>query len=146
MRRTLLTGATAGHRVDVVYSNATRTTRQPERADTARPTTSQVTAPGQFEHSTEGQVQDMSIIGWIILGLLAGAIAKFLLPGRDPGGLIGTTVIGVAGAFLGGWISTRFLDHPVSKQFYDGTTWAAAIGGSLVLLIAYRILFGNSRD
>lgn len=109
-------------------------------------TTSQITVPGQFEHSTEGQVQGMSIIGWIILGLLAGAIAKFLLPGRDPGGFIGTTVIGVAGAFLGGWISARFLDHPISKQFYDGTTWAAAIGGSLVLLIAYRILFGNSRD
>ncbi|MFI8201689.1 GlsB/YeaQ/YmgE family stress response membrane protein [Streptomyces sp. NPDC085937] len=88
----------------------------------------------------------MTIISWIILGLLAGAIAKFLLPGRDPGGLIGTTLIGVAGAFIGGWISSRWFDHPVSKDFYDGTTWVAAIGGSLVLLIAYRILFGHSRD
>ncbi|MDF3301210.1 GlsB/YeaQ/YmgE family stress response membrane protein [Streptomyces tropicalis] len=88
----------------------------------------------------------MTIISWIILGLLAGAVAKFLLPGRDPGGFIGTTLIGVAGAFIGGWISARWLDHPISKTFYDGATWAAAIGGSLVLLIAYRILFGNSRD
>ncbi|MFI6286837.1 GlsB/YeaQ/YmgE family stress response membrane protein [Streptomyces sp. NPDC051018] len=88
----------------------------------------------------------MSIISWIILGLLAGAIAKILLPGRDPGGLIGTTLIGVAGAFIGGWISARYLDRPFTKEFYDGTTWAAAIGGSLVLLIAYRLLFGHSRS
>ncbi|MCX4828723.1 GlsB/YeaQ/YmgE family stress response membrane protein [Streptomyces sp. NBC_00006] len=88
----------------------------------------------------------MGIIGWIILGLLAGAIAKFLLPGRDPGGLIGTTLIGVAGSFIGGWISSRWLDRPVSTDFYDGATWIAAIGGALVLLIAYRIFFGDSRS
>ncbi|GGX73505.1 transglycosylase [Streptomyces fructofermentans] len=88
----------------------------------------------------------MGILSWIILGLLAGAIAKVLLPGRDPGGFVGTTLIGVAGAFIGGWISSRWLDHPISKDFYDGATWVAAIGGSLVLLIAYRILFGHSRD
>lgn len=88
----------------------------------------------------------MGIISWIILGLLAGAIAKILLPGRDPGGLIGTTLIGVAGAFTGGWISARYLDRPITNEFYDGATWASAIGGSLVLLIAYRILFGHSRS
>lgn len=88
----------------------------------------------------------MGIISWIVLGLLAGIVAKVLLPGRDPGGLIGTTVIGIAGAFVGGWISTRFLDRPISKDFYDGATWVSAIGGALVLLIAYRILFGHSRS
>ncbi|MGW5420274.1 GlsB/YeaQ/YmgE family stress response membrane protein [Streptomyces sp. NPDC003943] len=88
----------------------------------------------------------MSIIGWIVLGLLAGVIAKILLPGRDPGGLIGTTVIGVIGAFVGGWLSAHFLDRPITRDFYDGATWLSAIGGSLVLLIAYRILFGNSRE
>lgn len=88
----------------------------------------------------------MSIISWIVLGLLAGVIAKVLLPGRDPGGLIGTTLIGVVGAFLGGWISARFLDRPITQDFYDGATWLSAIGGSLVLLIAYRILFGHSRE
>ncbi len=107
---------------------------------------SEITVSGQRGHSAEGQVQGMSIISWIILGLLAGVIAKVLLPGRDPGGFIGTTLIGVAGAFIGGWISARWLDHPITKDFYDGATWAAAIGGSLVLLIAYRLLFGNSRD
>jgi uncharacterized membrane protein YeaQ/YmgE (transglycosylase-associated protein family) len=88
----------------------------------------------------------MTIIGWIILGLLAGVIAKVLLPGRDPGGLVGTTLIGVAGAFIGGWISSRFLDRPISDNFFDTATWISAVGGSLVLLIVYRLLFGNSRD
>ncbi|NEA43539.1 GlsB/YeaQ/YmgE family stress response membrane protein [Streptomyces sp. SID11233] len=88
----------------------------------------------------------MGIISWIILGLLAGAVAKILLPGRDPGGLVGTTLIGIVGAFLGGWISSRFLDHPISKDFYDLPTWISAVGGSLVLLVGYRLIFGNSRD
>ncbi|KIF06729.1 GlsB/YeaQ/YmgE family stress response membrane protein [Streptomyces sp. NPDC093801] len=88
----------------------------------------------------------MGIIGWIVLGLLAGGIAKILLPGRDPGGFIGTTLIGVAGAFIGGWLSARFLDRPIQNHFFDLATWGAAIAGSLVLLIGYRILFGNSRD
>lgn len=88
----------------------------------------------------------MGIISWIVLGLLAGVVAKILLPGRDPGGLIGTTLIGVAGAFVGGWISSSFLDRPITKDFYDGATWVSAIGGALVLLIAYRILFGHSRS
>ncbi|QCX78508.1 hypothetical protein C9F11_24460 [Streptomyces sp. YIM 121038] len=87
----------------------------------------------------------MGVISWIILGLLAGATAKILLPGRDPGGFVGTTVIGIAGAFVGGWLSARFLDRPIAEHFFDGATWTAAIGGSLVLLIAYRILFGHSR-
>ncbi|GAB2825901.1 GlsB/YeaQ/YmgE family stress response membrane protein [Streptomyces sp. NPDC054796] len=85
----------------------------------------------------------MGIISWIILGLIAGAIAKILLPGRDPGGMIGTTLIGIAGAFIGGWLSSTFLDRPVEKQFFDLATWVAAIAGSLVLLVLYRVLFGS---
>ncbi|MCY0946542.1 GlsB/YeaQ/YmgE family stress response membrane protein [Streptomyces antarcticus] len=88
----------------------------------------------------------MGIISWITLGLLAGGIAKLLLPGRDPGGLIGTMAIGIAGAFLGGWLSEVFFDKTVETHFFDLTTWCAAIGGALVLLIGYRILFGHSRD
>ncbi|WP_329118707.1 GlsB/YeaQ/YmgE family stress response membrane protein [Streptomyces sp. NBC_01465] len=88
----------------------------------------------------------MGILSWIILGLLAGAIAKILLPGRDPGGVIGTILIGIAGAFVGGWMASHFWHHPVAKHFYDGATWVSAIGGALVLLIAYRLLFGNSRE
>ncbi|MEV6005826.1 GlsB/YeaQ/YmgE family stress response membrane protein [Streptomyces sp. NPDC051976] len=87
----------------------------------------------------------MGIVSWIILGLLSGAIAKIVLPGRDPGGLVGTTLIGVAGAFLGGWISAHFLHRSVAHHFYDLKTWVAAVGGALVLLIGYRIVFGDSR-
>ncbi|MFD5971667.1 GlsB/YeaQ/YmgE family stress response membrane protein [Streptomyces bacillaris] len=87
----------------------------------------------------------MGIISWIVLGLLAGVIAKILLPGRDPGGIVGTTLIGIAGAFVGGWLSSQFLDRPISNDFYDTATWIAAIAGSLVLLILYRVLFGHSR-
>ncbi|MBO0517776.1 GlsB/YeaQ/YmgE family stress response membrane protein, partial [Streptomyces beijiangensis] len=50
------------------------------------------------------------------------------------------------GAFLGGWIASHFWHHPVAKHFYDGATWVSAIGGALVLLIAYRLIFGNSRE
>ncbi|KOU45349.1 transglycosylase, partial [Streptomyces sp. WM4235] len=65
----------------------------------------------------------MGIVGWIILGLLAGGIAKLLLPGRDPGGLIIPPLIGIAGAFTGGWLSARFLDRPIQNEFFDAATW-----------------------
>lgn len=86
------------------------------------------------------------ILSWLILGLIAGTIAKVILPGRDPGGLVGTVLIGVAGAFIGGWLSATFLHRSVDHRFVDPTLWVAAIAGSLVLLIAYRIFFGNSRE
>lgn len=88
----------------------------------------------------------MGIIGWIILGLLAGLIAKLILPGRDPGGIVGTTATGIVGAFLGGWLSAKVLNKPVPHNFFDGHTWLAAIAGSLILLVLYRLFFGNSRD
>lgn len=86
------------------------------------------------------------IVSWIILGLIAGTVAKVLLPGRDPGGVLGTAVTGILGAFLGGWLSAQFLDRPVSHNFVDPELWIAAIAGSLVLLVAYRLFLGNSRE
>ncbi|MER5866048.1 GlsB/YeaQ/YmgE family stress response membrane protein [Kitasatospora sp. NPDC002040] len=88
----------------------------------------------------------MGIVSWIILGLVAGGIAKFILPGRDPGGLIVTTLIGIAGSFVGGWLSSAVLHRPVATGFYDPATWIAAVAGAFVLLVGYRIVFGNSRD
>lgn len=85
-------------------------------------------------------------VSWLILGLIAGTIAKVILPGRDPGGIFGTALIGVAGAFIGGWLSSEFLDRPVSNNFVDPALWVSAVAGSLVLLVAYRIFFGNSRE
>ncbi|QKW22655.1 GlsB/YeaQ/YmgE family stress response membrane protein [Kitasatospora sp. NA04385] len=88
----------------------------------------------------------MPILSWIVLGLLSGAIAKLLLPGKDPGGLIVTTLIGIAGSFIGGWLSSKFLHKSVNVGFFDLPTWISAIAGALVLLIAYRLVFGKSRD
>ena len=86
----------------------------------------------------------MGIIGWIVLGLLAGAIAKLILPGDDPGGIIVTTLIGIAGALLGGFIASS-LGVGDRREFFDLSTWLCAIGGSLVLLLVYRLFTGGRR-
>jgi uncharacterized membrane protein YeaQ/YmgE (transglycosylase-associated protein family) len=85
----------------------------------------------------------MGIIGWILLGLLAGIIAKAILPGDDPGGFIVTTIIGIVGALLGGFLA-RALDigDPID-EFFDISTWLAAIIGSIVLLVVYRLVVGR---
>lgn len=79
----------------------------------------------------------MGIIGWIVLGLLAGAIAKLIMPGDDPGGFIVTTLIGIAGALVGGFIASA-LGIGDLDEFFDIGTWLIAIAGSLLLLVAYR--------
>ena len=80
----------------------------------------------------------MGIIAFIILGLLAGIIAKRLVPGSDPGGLIVTTLVGIAGALLGGFLaSVLFGAHPLD-EFFDISTWLTAIVGSIILLVLYR--------
>ena len=85
----------------------------------------------------------MGIIGWIILGLLAGIIAKAILPGDDPGGIIVTPLIGVAGALLGGFVAKLVgLGDPID-EFFDISTWIAAIVGSIVLLLIYRAVTGR---
>jgi len=84
----------------------------------------------------------MGIIGWIVLGLLAGAIAKLILPGEDPGGFIVTTLIGIAGALVGGFIASA-LGIGDLDEFFDIGTWLIAIGGSLLLLFLYRLFMGD---
>jgi uncharacterized membrane protein YeaQ/YmgE (transglycosylase-associated protein family) len=84
----------------------------------------------------------VGIIGWIILGLLAGAIAKALLPGDDPGGILVTMLIGIAGALVGGFIASA-LDVGDLGDFFDLGTWIIAILGSLLLLVAYRAVAGR---
>ncbi|GDY29723.1 GlsB/YeaQ/YmgE family stress response membrane protein [Gandjariella thermophila] len=88
----------------------------------------------------------MGILSWILLGLIAGAIAKALMPGRDPGGCIITMLLGIAGAFVGGWIG-KTLFHVRLGKFFDLRTWVLAIIGSLVILLVYRLVVGRrSRD
>ena len=85
----------------------------------------------------------MGILGWIILGALAGIIAKALLPGDDPGGFIITTVIGIVGALLGGLIARALgLGDPID-EFFDISTWVAAIVGAIILLLIYRVVAGR---
>jgi uncharacterized membrane protein YeaQ/YmgE (transglycosylase-associated protein family) len=82
----------------------------------------------------------VGILAFIVLGLLAGFIAKALLPGDDPGGFIVTAILGVAGALLGGFLAAALFDaHPLD-EFFDISTWLTAIAGSALLLIAYRLL------
>ena len=81
----------------------------------------------------------MGFLGWILLGLFAGTIARALMPGRtEPGGCIATTAIGVLGALLGGWIATE-LDLGKIRDFFDLETWLIAIGGSFLLLLIFRL-------
>jgi uncharacterized membrane protein YeaQ/YmgE (transglycosylase-associated protein family) len=84
----------------------------------------------------------VGIIGWIILGLLAGAIAKAILPGDDPGGIIVTILIGIVGAIVGGFIASA-LNIGDLGDFFDIGTWIIAIVGSLLLLVAYRAVSGR---
>ncbi|WP_190823782.1 GlsB/YeaQ/YmgE family stress response membrane protein [Saccharopolyspora pogona] len=82
----------------------------------------------------------MGILSWILFGLIAGAIAKFILPGRDPGGIIVTIGIGIVGGLLGGWISTR-LAGGAGVTGFNVMSFVWAVIGSLVLLLLYRLIF-----
>ncbi|MEU3246779.1 MULTISPECIES: GlsB/YeaQ/YmgE family stress response membrane protein [unclassified Streptomyces] len=88
----------------------------------------------------------MGIIAWIIIGLLAGAIAKALMPGKDPGGIIITMLIGIAGGLLGGWLGKVIFGVDSIDGFFDVSTWIAAIVGSFILLAVYRLITGNRRS
>ncbi|MGH3082374.1 MAG: GlsB/YeaQ/YmgE family stress response membrane protein [Gaiellaceae bacterium] len=85
----------------------------------------------------------MGIIAFIILGLIAGVIAKALLPGDDPGGLIITTIIGVVGAILGGFLAGALFDADPMDEFFDISSWLTAIVGALLLLVIYRMVVGR---
>ncbi|CRK58596.1 Transglycosylase associated protein [Alloactinosynnema sp. L-07] len=81
----------------------------------------------------------MGILGWIVLGLLAGLIAKAIMPGNDPGGVIVTMLIGIVGAILGGFIGNALLGGGLAT-FFNLRTWLLAILGSLILLGVYRLV------
>ena len=80
----------------------------------------------------------MGIFSWIVMGLVVGALAKFIMPGKDPGGLIVTILIGIAGAFVGGYLGSMLGFGPVTG-FNLGSIFLAT-GGAIVLLILYRMI------
>jgi uncharacterized membrane protein YeaQ/YmgE (transglycosylase-associated protein family) len=82
----------------------------------------------------------VGIIAWIVLGLLAGLIAKAIMPGEERGGFILTILLGVGGALLGGFLAAVLgLGDPID-EFFDFSTWAAAIIGSLIILFAWNAI------
>lgn len=78
----------------------------------------------------------MGILSWIVLGLIAGIVAKTIMPGRDGGGFIITTLLGIAGAFVGGWVGAFFGLGTVGT--FSLGSMATAIAGALLLLFIYR--------
>ena len=83
----------------------------------------------------------MSIVAMIVIGLLVGIVAKFLMPGNDPGGFIVTALLGIAGAFLAGYLGRN------AGWYAEGEPvgFLASVVGAIVLLIVYRLLFGRKR-
>ena len=88
----------------------------------------------------------MGILAFLILGLIAGAIAKALMPGNDPGGVLVTMIIGVVGAFLGGFLAAALFDADPMDEFFDISTWLTAIVGAIILLAIYRAVSGRSNN
>jgi uncharacterized membrane protein YeaQ/YmgE (transglycosylase-associated protein family) len=82
----------------------------------------------------------MHILGWLLFGLLVGAIAKFLMPGNDPGGWIVTILLGIAGSFVGGFLAQSLLGR---NQQTAG--WIGSIVGAMILLFVYRLIVGRRR-
>ena len=81
----------------------------------------------------------MGILGYILVGLIAGAIAKAILPGRQGGGWIATILLGIVGALLGGFIGSQLFGVGLNG-FFHLSTWLLAIGGSLIVLIVWGLI------
>ena len=84
----------------------------------------------------------MGILSWIIFGLIAGALAKFIMPGAQGGGIILTIVLGVVGALVGGFLGTHLLGLGDISGF-DLRSMAIAVGGALVALVVYGLIARN---
>ncbi len=80
----------------------------------------------------------MGILSWIVMGLIAGLLAKFIMPGKDPGGIFITILLGIAGAFVGGFIGSLLGLGTVSG--FNPGSFLLAVGGAVILLVLYRFL------
>jgi uncharacterized membrane protein YeaQ/YmgE (transglycosylase-associated protein family) len=83
----------------------------------------------------------MGILGWIVFGLIVGAIAKLLMPGRDPGGIIVTMVLGIVGALLGGFVGRALGMYGENES----AGFIMAVVGSIVVLLIYRMTVGGRK-
>ena len=85
----------------------------------------------------------MTLIAWLLVGLIAGAVARLVVPGRDPMGLLGTLVLGLVGSVVGGWLAVVVTDRKM-----DDFTAAGLLGsilGAIVALIVYRLFQPHGR-
>ena len=85
----------------------------------------------------------MGILYWLIFGLIAGALAKFVMPGKDPGGCLITSLLGIGGAVVGGFIGTQLGFGTVDG--FDLRSFGIAILGSIILLAIYRGIAGGRK-
>lgn len=86
-----------------------------------------------------------TIITWIVLGLLAGALARLLLPGRDPMGIIATIVLGVIGSFVGGFLGYVLFDKDLSEGALQPSGVVGSIIGAIIVLLVWRAAGGRRR-
>jgi uncharacterized membrane protein YeaQ/YmgE (transglycosylase-associated protein family) len=86
----------------------------------------------------------MGFLGFLLLGLIAGAIAKLILPGKQGGGWFITLLLGVVGALLGGWLGSVLFNAPL-QDFFSIQTWLLAIGGSIVVLLIYGLIVNRRK-
>jgi uncharacterized membrane protein YeaQ/YmgE (transglycosylase-associated protein family) len=80
-----------------------------------------------------------TIIGWLIFGLIVGAIARLITPGRDEMGCLATSILGIVGSVLGGWISHELLGRPRPSGYFS-RSWIFSIIGGILVLLAWRMI------
>ncbi|MEZ5304134.1 MAG: GlsB/YeaQ/YmgE family stress response membrane protein [Verrucomicrobiales bacterium] len=84
----------------------------------------------------------MGFLSFLLLGLAAGALAKFIMPGKDGGGCFLTLLLGVIGSYLGGFLGAQLLGIQI-QGFFNLQTWVCAVGGSVLLLFLFRLISGK---
>lgn len=92
--------------------------------------------------TSTGKAHIMGFFGFLLLGLIAGAIAKLIIPGKQAGGWFVTLILGVIGAMLGGWLGGLIFNTGL-EDFFSLSTWLLAIGGSIIVLLIYGFIAGR---
>lgn len=87
----------------------------------------------------------MGFLAFLLLGLIAGAIAKAILPEKASGGWVATLILGVVGALVGGWLGSIIFNADVNS-FFSLSSWLLAIGGSLIVLVVWSAITGRNRS